>query len=806
MKTYHTPMIKQYLKLKSKYPDMLLFYQMGDFFELFFDDARRASSLLKITLTKRGTSAKCEVPMSGIPCHTIEYYLSKLLTYGESVVICEQVGNQNLSKGLLKREVVKIITPGTVLDESLLIDTKDNLLAAIYQEKNKFGYATLNLSLGCINISEHKNSDFMLSEIEKTSPREILYPEKFLSLNLIKNRSGLRQRPLWDFDFDTAIQQLNLQFNTYNLQGFGIEKNFLALRAAGCLYQYVKSIQYISLKHIKLLRLKDENHTISMNTSTRRNLEISENLQGGEKFTLMSVLDKTSTAMGSRMLKRWLHSPLRDLSVVQDRQNSITVLLNYFEEIKNVLKKIGDVERIFSRVILRLASPYDFVRMRKAFTELPKLNLLLSKIEGSGIDKIRISIGNYDHLYKSLKESISEDPSAFIRDGNVIAKGYSLELDELRKIQKGSSCYLKKIEKEERIKLGVESLKVGFNSKIGYYIQIHRRYSRLVPIVYVKKQILKNYERYTITSLKDHENIMLNVKLKILELEKILFFKIFDFIEPDFNNLRKTALALATLDVLANLSERSITLNYTCPVLDQEYGIQITSSRHPVIEFFLKKPFIPNNITLNKKKRMLIITGPNMGGKSTYMRQIALIVILAWVGSYVPASYSKIGPIDKIFTRIGAKDNLSDGQSTFMVEMIEISSIMHNATSDSLVLIDELGRGTSTYDGISLAWACSEYLLKQIKSMTLFATHYFELTDLSKKFLEVENVCFNAIEINNTVAFMYRLKKGALNKSYGLAVAALSGLPSSIIHMAKLKLKDLENKRYYLPRILSKSK
>lgn len=803
MKINHTPMIKQYIKLKSKYLDMLLFYQMGDFYELFFDDAKKASSLLKITLTKRGTSDTCQVPMAGIPCHTAEYYLSKLLSYGESIAICEQVGNQSLNQGLLKRKVVRIITPGTVLEESMLTDSKDNLLAAIYQEKTKFGYATLNLSLGYINISEHKNSDCILSEIEKTSPREILYPENFLSFDLIKNRIGLRQRPLWDFDLDTANQQLNLQFKTYNLKGFGIQNNFLALRAAGCLFQYIKSIQYISLKHIKLIKLKNNDNSIGMNASTRRNLEISENLQGGNGFTLMSVLDRTSTSMGSRMLKRWLHSPLRCISKVKKRQNSVKVLLNHFIEIKNILKKIGDIERVFSRIILRLASPNDLLRMRKTFFELPKLNLILSKIKSLEIEKIRVSIGNYDDLYDFLNRSISENPSSFIRDGNVIAEGYSVELDELRKIKRNTSSYLKNIEIQEQRKLGIETLKIGFNSKIGYYIQINKRYSSLVPVKYVKRQILKNCERYSISVLKDYESTVLNLKFKIVELEKMLFSKIFDIIEPYFDNLRKTAFALATLDVLTNLSERSIALNYICPVLNTEYGIELKNSRHPVIESVLKKPFISNNLFLNKNKRMLVITGPNMGGKSTYMRQVALIVILSWIGSYVPASYAKIGPIDKIFTRIGAQDNLSDGQSTFMIEMLETSSIMHNATTNSLVLIDELGRGTSTYDGISLAWACSEYLVKKIKSMTLFATHYFELTVLSEKFMDVENVCFDAIENDNAIAFMYRLKKGVVNKSYGLLVAALSGIPASIIKIAKFKLKDLEKNSHYLPKIIN---
>lgn len=801
----HTPMIEQYLRLKSKYSDMLLFYQMGDFYELFFNDAKKASILLKITLTKRGSSCGKIVPMAGIPCHTVEYYLSKLLNLGESIAICEQVKNKHDNQeGLLKREVVRIVTPGTVVEESLLIDVKDNLLAAVYQEKDRFGYATLNLSLGCINLSEHKNFDFLLSEIEKTAPREILYPENFISLYLIQNRQGLRKRPIWEFNLNTAKQQLTLQFSTFNLKSFGIDDQHLALRAAGCLFQYIKSIQYISLKHIKLLRLQDVSDTINMNLTTRKNLEISENLQGQDQCTLTSIVDKTETAMGSRMLQRWLHAPLRNIKKVQDRQKSIKALLKYFDEIKKFLNQIGDVERIFSRVILNLATPRDFLRMRQALFYLPKLKLLLLQIKSSHIEKLRVSIGDYNHLYVLLKKSISKNPSASIREGNVIAKGYSTELDELRKVQKGSADSLKKIEVEEQNKLGIESLKIGYNSKIGYYIQISKRFINKIPKDYVKKQILKNYERYTISSLKNYENLVLSAKIKILELEKVLFFEIFKIMQPDFDRLRKTALVLAKLDVLTNLAERSITLNYTCPVINREYGIQLSNSRHPVIESVLKKRFISNDLNLNNQTRMMVITGPNMGGKSTYMRQIALIVILAWIGSYVPADFAKIGPIDKIFTRIGAQDNLSDGQSTFMVEMIEISSILNNATTNSLVLIDELGRGTSTYDGISLAWACSEHLVSNIRAMILFATHFFELTLLSEVFTEVKNFYFEAISTKNSIAFLYRLKKGATKKSYGLSVAVLSGIPTSIIDKAKLKLKELEDTKYYLPRIINK--
>ncbi|WP_233958818.1 DNA mismatch repair protein MutS [Pectobacterium versatile] len=790
--TAHTPMMQQYFRLKAEHPEILLFYRMGDFYELFYDDAKRASQLLDISLTKRGASAGEPIPMAGVPHHAVENYLARLVQMGESVAICEQIGDPATSKGPVERKVVRIVTPGTISDEALLQEKQDNLLAAIWQDGRGFGYATLDISSGRFRVSEPADRETMAAELQRTNPAELLYPESFESMDLIETRHGLRRRPLWEFEPDTARQQLNLQFGTRDLTGFGVEQAKLALRAAGCLLQYAKDTQRTSLPHIRGITMERQQDGIIMDAATRRNLELTQNLSGGVENTLAAVLDCTVTAMGSRMLKRWIHMPSRDIEALKQRQQAISALQDITPDLQPSLRQVGDLERILARLALRTARPRDLARMRHAFQQFPDIREQLAPLDTDSVRRLVSLIGQFDELRDLLERAVVEAPPVLVRDGGVIAPGYHAELDEWRALADGASDYLDRLEIREREKLGLDTLKVGFNGVHGYYIQVSRGQSHLVPIHYVRRQTLKNAERYIIPELKEYEDKVLTSKGKALALEKALYDQLFDLLLPHLAELQQSAAALAELDVLTNLAERADTLNYVCPTLSDKPGIKITGGRHPVVEQVLREPFISNPLSLAPQRRMLIITGPNMGGKSTYMRQAALIVLMAHIGCFVPADQAVIGPVDRIFTRVGAADDLASGRSTFMVEMTETANILHNATENSLVLMDEIGRGTSTYDGLSLAWACAENLANRIKAMTLFATHYFELTTLPEKMEGVVNVHLDAREHGDTIAFMHSVQDGAASKSYGLAVAALAGVPKEVIKRARQKLKELE--------------
>ncbi|OCA54981.1 DNA mismatch repair protein MutS [Photorhabdus namnaonensis] len=789
----HTPMMQQYLRLKAQHPDILLFYRMGDFYELFYDDAKKAAKLLDISLTKRGQSAGNPIPMAGVPHHAVENYLAKLVQLGESVAICEQIGDPATSKGPVERKVVRIVTPGTVTDEALLQERQDNLLAAIWHDNQGFGYATLDVTSGRFQISEMAELETIAAELQRSRPVELLYPESFEHMALIENFHGLRRRPLWEFELDTAKQQLNLQFGTRDLVGFGVAKAALALRAAGCLLQYVKDTQRTALPHIRGITMERQQDTVIMDAATRRNLELTQNLSGSTDNTLASVLDLCVTPMGSRMLKRWLHAPVRDRQILENRQQAISTLQEIGLELQPFLLQIGDLERVLARLALRSARPRDLARMRHAFQQLPDIHQIMDSSDSPYIKQLQKNIGRFDELQELLERAIVETPPVLVRDGGVIAPGYNSELDEWRTLADGASNYLEQLEIREREKLGIDTLKVGFNGVHGYYIQVSRGQSHLVPIHYVRRQTLKNAERYIIPELKEYEDKVLTSKGKSLAIEKALYEELFDLLLPHLAELQTSAEALAELDVLANLAERAETLNYVCPTLSDKPGIQITGGRHPVVEQVLSEPFISNPLSLSSQRRLLIITGPNMGGKSTYMRQAALITLLAYIGSFVPAEKAVIGPVDRIFTRVGASDDLASGRSTFMVEMTETANILHNATEQSLVLMDEIGRGTSTYDGLSLAWACAENLANRIKAMTLFATHYFELTTLPEKLEGVVNIHLDAVEHGDTIAFMHSVQEGAASKSYGLAVASLAGVPREVIKRARQKLKELES-------------
>lgn len=786
----YTPMMKQYLRLKAEKPDILLFYRMGDFYELFYDDAKKVAELLDITLTQRGKSAGNPIPMAGVPYHAVEGYLAKLVKMGESVAICEQVGDAN-SKGIVERQIVRVVTPGTVSDEGLLPESVDNLIASIYEEQGKFGLATLDITSGRFEICELSSLSALAEELQRLPIAELLYSENFTDRTFLQRYKGLRRRAIWEFELTTAKKLLNHQFGTQNLACFGVEDTPLGLCAGGCLLQYAKDTQRTGLPHIQRIWRLNRSNYIQLDASTRANLELTQNLSGGVTHTLASILDKCTTPMGSRMLKRWLHQPLRRLEILKQRQQIIQTILqeDLHSQLSPLCRQVGDMERILSRVALRSARPRDFTRLRLALQQLPAIQAILQC--SPTFQPISQQIDDFHSLCVLLENALLDNPALLIRDGGVIADGYHAELDEWRQLAKGATDYLDALAQREREATGIETLKIGFNAVHGYYIQISQAQTHKAPIHYVRRQTLKNAERYIIPELKTYEDKVLKAKGACLALEKQLYEQIFDTFLPHIARLQACAEALATLDVLNNLAERAERLNYVCPTFCDESRVEIIDGRHPVVEQVLTDPFIANATHLDHQQHLFIITGPNMGGKSTYMRQTALITLMAYIGSFVPAQQATIGKIDRIFTRIGAGDDLASGQSTFMVEMREMATILHQATAQSLVLIDEIGRGTSTYDGLSLAWACACHLAKQ-RALTLFATHYFELTGLPEQLKGVKNLHVEAMEYGNTVTFMHSIQQGPANRSYGLAVASLAGVPQSVIKQAKQKLAQLE--------------
>ncbi|WP_133407541.1 DNA mismatch repair protein MutS [Parashewanella tropica] len=792
----HTPMMRQYLTMKAQHADMLLFYRMGDFYELFYDDAKRAAELLGISLTARGKSGGNPIPMAGIPYHSVEGYLAKLVQLGESAAICEQVGDPATSKGPVERKVVRIITPGTLTDEALLQEHKDNLLAAVYGRQNLFGYATLDVASGRFVVSELNSLEALEAELQRTNPAELLYSEDFSELTLIGSIKGSRRRPEWEFDYDTGMKMLLEQFGTKDLRGFGIGDARLSLQAAGCLMQYVKDTQRAALPHINAITRFNQNDSIVLDAATRKNLELTQNLSGGFDNTLASVLDSTATPMGSRMLQRWIHQPLTNHAHIQARHQAVSELIdaNLYDELHDFLKGLGDVERIIARLALRTARPRDFARLRQALEVLPEIQNLMSDAESAHLQLLTRLLGEFPAELELLQNAIVDNPPMLIRDGGVIKEGYNAELDEWRQLSDGATSYLEQMELREREQTGIPTLKVGYNRVHGYYIEVSKAQSANVPLSYQRRQTLKNTERYITPELKEHEEKVLSSQGKALALEKQLWEQLFDLLMPQLAPLQQFAKSAAELDVLSCFAERAEMQNYTCPELTSVTGIHIDAGRHPVVEYVSDVPFIANPVELNNQRRMLMVTGPNMGGKSTYMRQTALITLMAHIGCFVPAEKAVIGPIDRIFTRIGASDDLASGRSTFMVEMTETANILHNATQNSLVLMDEIGRGTSTYDGLSLAWAAAEYLATKLQALTLFATHYFELTQLPETLSSVANVHLDAVEHGDTIAFMHAVQEGAASKSYGLQVAALAGVPNHVIKAAKQKLHLLESR------------
>ncbi|MEX0963080.1 MAG: DNA mismatch repair protein MutS [Pseudohongiellaceae bacterium] len=797
----HTPMMQQFLRIKAQHQDSLLFYRMGDFYELFFEDAKSAATILDITLTARGKSAGEPIPMCGIPYHAADRYLAKLVEAGVSVAICEQIGDPATSKGPVERQVVRIITPGTVSDEALLDERRDNCLLAISAisgalgTQKTYGIAFMNISSGRFVLSELSGLDALSAEIGRIQPAEILLQDELGEVEAALRHPAIRRRPLWEFELENANRVLTEHFKTRDLSAFDCQGLNAALQAAGCLIQYAMETQKSDLPHIQGIQVERQEDSVILDAASRRNLELDSNLAGGKDNTLLAVIDRCATSMGSRLLSRWINRPLRDRAQLELRQQAVAALkTDYrFEAMHEVLKRIGDLERIIARLGLRSARPRDLAKLRDGLMQLPELQQLLATMTSSYVGTMAQRIGEFPEQGELLLRALEQNPPVVIREGGVIAAGYDAELDELRNLSSNAGQYLVDLEQREKERTGIATLKVGYNRVHGYYIEISKGQAGAeLPAEYVRRQTLKNAERFITPELKEFEDKVLSARSKSLSREKALFDELLEALATQLTRLINSAEALAELDVLNCFAERAVNLEYCEPQLSDEPGINIEGGRHPVVETVSPEAFVANDLCLNRQQKMLIITGPNMGGKSTYMRQTALITLLALCGSHVPARAVTLGPIDRIFTRIGSSDDLAGGRSTFMVEMTETANILHNASANSLVLMDEIGRGTSTFDGLSLAWAASVYIAEQVKAYTLFATHYFELTSLPESYPGIVNVHLDAIEHDNGIVFLHAVKAGPANQSYGLQVAQLAGIPRAVIDKAREKLGQLE--------------
>ncbi|HUW26001.1 MAG TPA: DNA mismatch repair protein MutS [Gallionella sp.] len=813
----HTPMMLQYLRIKAEHPDMLLFYRMGDFYELFHEDAAHAAKLLDITLTQRGASNGQPIRMAGVPYHAAEQYLARLVKMGESVAICEQIGDPATSKGPVERKVVRIVTPGTLTDSALLDEKRDSLLLALHERNNEVGMAWLNLASGKFFIAE-VDAKQLPAELERLQPSEILVAEDTRTTQF--KSTAHKSLPAWHFDRDTAHRALCQQFGTHDLAGFGCDDFTLGLEAAGALLGYAKLTQGQGITHIRSAQVYHADEFVRMDAATRRNLEITQTLRGEPAPTLLSLLDTCATNMGSRLLAHWLHHPLRDRTVLRNRLNTVDELVGLFRSVHAHLKPCVDVERITARIALKSARPRDLSGLRDTLKQLPQLHTTLlprplreitSDLPASGLSRMASSsiragerveasslletltdaLQTDPALVELLRKTLKAEPSSVLREGSVITDGYDAELDELRGIQTNCGDFLLALEARERARTGITTLKVEYNRVHGFYIEVTRAQSANVPDDYRRRQTLKNAERYITPELKTFEDKALSANERALAREKFLYDQLLDALAPFIPQLQRIAAAIAELDVLATFAERAATLNFNAPQFSDDAQITIKQGRHPVVEAQVEQ-FTPNDATLHDARRMLLITGPNMGGKSTYMRQVAIIALLAHVGCFVPAQDAVLGEIDQIFTRIGASDDLASGRSTFMVEMTEAANILHSATEKSLVLVDEIGRGTSTFDGLALAYAIARHLLDNNRSYTLFATHYFELTRLAEEFAQLANVHLTAIEHQHSIVFLHSVNEGAASQSYGLQVAALAGVPNSVIRAAKKQLVRLE--------------
>ncbi len=785
-------MMQQYLAIKNKHPHELLFYRMGDFYELFYDDAELAARLLDITLTSRGKSAGETIPMAGVPYHAAESYLARLVKAGRSVAIAEQVGDPATTKGPVAREVVRVVTPGTLTDESLLDARQDALILAVAVSKASYGLAWLDVSSGRFLVTEVTDDVALDAEIARLSPAEILLPESS-ALHSSTWSAAARGQPDWLFDEASAREALQRQFQTQSLDGFGCEHLTTAIAAAGALLSYVKDTQRGELPHVQSIYIESQSGAVMLDAATRRNLEIDQTLSGGEEHTLFAVYDSTVTAMGARHLRRWLHRPINDQAAIESRLDAVdTLRAEYrFEPLRKVLKDVADLERILSRVALGSAKPRDLSRLGHSLAQLPLIRSCLPSGSPLLMQLIE-ALPDYADLTELLERAIVDNPPVLIRDGGVIAAGYDEKLDELRGISENAGGYLLELEQRERAATGLATLKVGYNRVHGYYIEISRTQSDQAPDAYQRRQTLKNVERFITPELKTFEDKALSSKSRALAREKHLYEELIAQVALSLTPLQRTATALCDLDVIACFAERAVALDLCRPRFAGNTLLHIEGGRHPVVEAVRDIPFIANDTHLDNGRRMLLITGPNMGGKSTYMRQNALIALLAHVGAFVPARSTTLSCLDRIFTRIGSSDDLASGRSTFMVEMTETANILHNATERSLILIDEIGRGTSTFDGLSIAWATALALANEVRALTFFATHYFELTALPEQCPTMANVHLDATEHEDHVVFLHHIREGPANRSFGLQVAKLAGIPTTILKSAADKLNELE--------------
>ncbi|MFO1380664.1 MAG: DNA mismatch repair protein MutS [Chitinivorax sp.] len=788
----HSPMMQQYLRLKADHPDKLLFYRMGDFYELFYDDAEKASRLLDITLTTRGSSGGQPIRMAGVPHHSAEGYLARLVKLGQSVAICEQIGDPATSKGPVERKVVRVVTPGTLTDAALLDERRDNLLLALNLHRGKLGLAWLSLSSGAFRVLETQ-AEQLLSELDRIRPAEILLPDD-VSLPVLDNLPvPCRKLHLWQFDGDSARRALTGHFGTHDLAGFGCDDLTVALGAAGALFDYARQTQGSTLPHVAGLIREAADQYLTLDAATRRNLELTETIRNEPAPTLLSTLDTCSTSMGTRLLRFWLHHPLRDRTTIEARLDAVEALRNLpvLDDLRAVLRRVADIERINARIALRSARPRDLSGLRDTLLQLPQAVLLLTGELPQLLQQLQSLLATPCAAQSLLQQAIQPEPSVVLREGGVIASGFCPELDELRAIQTDCGQFLADLEAREKARTGITTLKVEFNKVHGFYIEVSRAQADNVPDDYRRRQTLKNAERYITPELKQFEDKALSAQERALALEKRLYEELLEQLQPHVALLQQLALQVAQLDVLACFAERSLAMNYVRPQLHGDSGIEVLQGRHPVVENQIDN-FIANDTVLTPTRKLLLITGPNMGGKSTYMRQTALITLMAYCGAYVPAAEARIGRVDRIFTRIGASDDLAGGRSTFMVEMTETANILHHATADSLVLMDEVGRGTSTFDGLALAWAIARQLLDKNRAATLFATHYFELTRLALDYVQVANVHLDAVEHKDSIVFLHAVQEGPASQSYGVQVAQLAGVPAPVIRAAKKHLAQLE--------------
>jgi DNA mismatch repair protein MutS len=793
----HTPMMQQYLRIKAEHPGILLFYRMGDFYELFFDDAEKAARLLDITLTTRGQSAGQPIRMAGVPYHAVEQYLAKLVRLGESVVICEQIGDPATSKGPVERAVARIVTPGTLTDAALLDEKRNTLLLAIHLTRQLAGLAWINLASGDFRVCEVVPAR-LAATLERIRPAEIILGES-LALSFTPEVALTRQ-PDWHFDVEAAGRELRAHFGTTSLAGFGADGLRPAIAAAGALLRYAKATQTRALPHLRALIVERDATFLGLDAATRRNLELTETLRGQPAPTVCSLLDNCITAMGSRLLRHALHHPLCDPAIPAARHAAIAMLLDdggrTLRALRQALRGFADVERIAGRIALYSARPRDLSSLRDSLQRLAELRAPLAATAAPLLAELHAHLATPATAFDLLCRAILPEPAALIRDGGVIADGFDADLDELRALNDNCGAFLVELEARERERTGIANLKVEYNRVHGFYIEVSNANATKVPEDYRRRQTLKSAERYLTPELKAFEDKALSAQDRALGREKLLYEGVLGSLQADLPQLQQIAQAVACLDLLAGFADTAQLRGYCRPLFSSEPGLLIEGGRHPVVEGQLGdgETFIANDTRLADERRLLLITGPNMGGKSTYMRQTALIALLAHVGSYVPATRAVLGPLDQIFTRIGAADDLAGGRSTFMVEMTESAAILHHATDRSLVLMDEVGRGTSTFDGMALAFAICRHLLERNRCLTLFATHYFELTLLANEYADLANVHLDAIEHGERIVFLHAVEEGPANQSYGIQVAALAGIPSSVLKAARRQLREFEQR------------